>query len=452
MEPAPVPADKERRRPRRIAWVIGLVTVALAAGGGYYFWTRDKLPLIRKPLTPTYVFSKDNITFYGVAFHPDGTHLVGGRGGADLFVWDLRTGQEVNSHRGMTPDTGDLFDRRRKRQERRRSLQQAGWTIAAPLTSLASANSLPALASACLMPEALEQTPRKVTREGFISDFGIFRVIDTAKGAKVLKFTATESWSEEPEEKGASEEEVTSCFEIGTYTLKPSPPDAAGYFRLGAASRYMEEGTKQIGVVARGFCPEGRWLLLVHRDGRLQRGKIQLDPQWMGCTFRTLSTKIPVGEVRDLALLPGGKRAVIIDGRGAIGVWDLEAGKEINRLQGFQEPWGSISLSRDGRKLLSRHEDNVVALWDVETGKEVQRAKPDKGRVCSLAFSADGPRFLSEAEDGTLYLWDIQARELRRLVHPEKKWIVPTVMALSPDGSKLAVACHQEVRVYDLPR
>jgi WD40 repeat protein len=264
----------------------------------------------------------------------------------------------------------------------------------------------------------------------------------------VLGFTAEEfSWHSPSASAGHTEAEgkqepdrmTVAQFKISTHTIRPGESESSG-------NGMSYEGKA---VSSRGFTPDGRWLLLVQHDGRLQLAENQFHPDWFHTEHRTLPFKNPGGKIRPLALLPDGKKALMMGESGAIGVWDLESGQEARRLEGLQEPLSSFALSRDGRKLLTSQDDSAVLLWDLEEGKRVRRFERHKDGVGGLAFSVDGTRFVSYGGDRTLRLWDVeggqqlwQAASLKRL---------PTAVTFSPDGRRIAVALGHEIQIWDLP-
>jgi WD40 repeat protein len=68
-----------------------------------------------------------------------------------------------------------------------------------------------------------------------------------------------------------------------------------------------------------------------------------------------------------------------------------------------------FTLSTDGKLLAVATTDQVIHLWDLQADKEV--GKLQAGWVWSLAFSRDGKLLASGEEEGTLHLWDVASRK-----------------------------------------
>jgi WD40 repeat protein len=103
--------------------------------------------------------------------------------------------------------------------------------------------------------------------------------------------------------------------------------------------------------------------------------------------------------VQGLSQTPDGKRLVSGDDQGVIIVWDLPAGKELNRWQ--VKNWvRSVGISPDGKTVAasqhvpSRDKIKVMPsfhLWDADTGKmKLDLTKEITGGMAAIAYSPDG--------------------------------------------------------------
>ena len=137
-----------------------------------------------------------------------------------------------------------------------------------------------------------------------------------------------------------------------------------------------------------------------------------------------------------LAVHQSSGRVVIRSDRSLI-IYDLERGRELQRIEsGIGFPY-TVAWSPDGKVIAAATSDHKIGLWDVESGKLMHVLQGHTNRTESLAWHPSGRRLASGCVNGSVRLWDrdtgIQALEL-----PNVFSVIYSV-AWSPDGSTLAV-------------
>jgi len=153
------------------------------------------------------------------------------------------------------------------------------------------------------------------------------------------------------------------------------------------------------------------------------------------------------GDVWGLAFLPGGKTFISGGDDKTIRLWDVESGQELRRFAGVDEGVRCLTLSRDGRTLVTA--GKTVHVWDVATGKEIKTLKGHPEVVTSVAFSPDEKTILTTSHDWTMQLWNIETGELLRKFEGHASGVEGA--AFTPDG-RLIVSCSLDrtVRVWDV--
>jgi uncharacterized protein (TIGR02996 family) len=138
------------------------------------------------------------------------------------------------------------------------------------------------------------------------------------------------------------------------------------------------------------------------------------------------------GGVSSLRCSPDG-RLVFFNSGETIRVWDLV---RVEELAPFTDagPVVALSLSGDGRLLLSGGWDRTVRLWGVETRRELTRFEGHTGRVWDVALSPDGRQAASCGDETVVRLWDVAGGEERQL-GGHGNYVVRA--AFSPDGTKV---------------
>jgi RNA polymerase sigma factor (sigma-70 family) len=195
-----------------------------------------------------------------------------------------------------------------------------------------------------------------------------------------------------------------------------------------------------------------------------------------------------------VAFSPDGSRILAAGGGASVSIWDSQTGKKMPSFSTGNAPFYALAVSPDGRWFAiggmdkrvrvrsvlmnpdegfstSEHPDPVFAvayspdgkviasagagkptgihLWDAETGERRPMIESPQRTIRSLAFSKDGKLIAAGAFDGTARLFDVASgKEVLAL-----KGFGSNVnaVALSPDGTKLAVATEDKlVRIYTL--
>jgi WD40 repeat protein/tRNA A-37 threonylcarbamoyl transferase component Bud32 len=214
---------------------------------------------------------------------------------------------------------------------------------------------------------------------------------------------------------------------------------------------------------------------------------------------RLLTLTGPKSAAFGLAFSPDGNRLVAASADGTVHVWDAVATRRVYPLRGHAGTVDFVAFSRDGTRLVTGGNDGTARVWDARTGQEVAALPVTAGRIGGLGLNPDGTR-IAVAGDGRVRLWDAAAgRQLLTLGEGKDAvthvafsangtrvaalyqfnrivvWDVPTGrelmrltlvnhssltgltldrvlsgIALSPDGQRLAAACEDKVRTWDV--
>lgn len=113
----------------------------------------------------------------------------------------------------------------------------------------------------------------------------------------------------------------------------------------------------------------------------------------------------------------------------------LNKERDLLKIIDLPVPTKALSLSRDGSRIVSGGEDDVVRLWSSD-GRPVGGPMRHEDKVTSVAFSPDGSRIASASQDGTVQLWDTRTgRQVGSpMIHPGSV----NSVAFSADGTRIA--------------
>jgi WD40 repeat protein len=110
----------------------------------------------------------------------------------------------------------------------------------------------------------------------------------------------------------------------------------------------------------------------------------------------------------------------------------------------------TVTFSPDGKKLVSGGGDGAIKLWDVNSGTEIQRLLGHQGGTTSLSFSPDGTTLASGSWDNTIRLWNVTDENVvSNKTLSNHTWVVFSA-EFSPDGTILVSADGAgEIKVWN---
>jgi len=214
-------------------------------------------------------------------------------------------------------------------------------------------------------------------------------------------------------------------------------------------------------ILSVAFSPDGRRLASTSEDRNvmvwdvstaLEKGEVQ-EP-----LFRCPHEESVIG----VAFSPDNQRlasaSAETDKPGEAKVWDAASGKFLFSFPGQKLPNRLVHLtfSPNSHWLAAGSENNNVVVYDVTTHEKVCTLPGHTEPVLNVTFSPDGRRLISAGWDRLVKVWDL-GDGARGVLSP--RWTLHNFttgawgMALSPDGSRLAIGAQTadgNVRVYDL--
>lgn len=143
--------------------------------------------------------------------------------------------------------------------------------------------------------------------------------------------------------------------------------------------------------------------------------------------------------VRGVSFSPDSTQLATAGWDGAVKLWDAHSHQETASLEGHRSGLYSVAFSPDGTCLASSSSDRTIKLWDAQSGQELRTLTGHAGVVRTLAFGPDGKLLVSGGYDSKVRVWDVSSGDQIATVNQN---IAATFrLALSPDGKRIATVC-----------
>jgi len=181
---------------------------------------------------------------------------------------------------------------------------------------------------------------------------------------------------------------------------------------------------------------DGRWLA----SGGFQRlalwnaESLKLEREWTdGLAGRITAVAFSSAE---------GDKLVLADGvqaqSGFVRVFSARDGKVLNSWRAHEDTIFDMDLSHDGKQLVTASGDKLIKVWDLEAKKEIARLEGHTAQVLAVAFNTNATQVASGGADKLLKVWDIETRHTTSSLGRHSSAI--TAVAWLGDGKVIVAA------------
>lgn len=206
---------------------------------------------------------------------------------------------------------------------------------------------------------------------------------------------------------------------------------------LDSGAQELSFAASQAMVFSLSFSPDGKKLAVASEDGQARV---------FDSDDGSLILKLALGApVLSISFSPEGSRLLTTDFDHRATLWDSNSGGKLATMEQDDLVW-SGAFSPGGNRIATAGTDSTVRVWEASTGRQLHNLPGHSSTVVSVTFTPDGSRLASVGRDGTAKLWDPESGELLLTLEGDGEGL--NGLAISPDGSRLATAGSRGIRIY----
>ena len=152
--------------------------------------------------------------------------------------------------------------------------------------------------------------------------------------------------------------------------------------------------------------------------------------------------------VNYLTISPDGKRLLSSNADNKIKLWDFSTGKEIRTLIEASIPINYFAITPDWRAIVTGGADNTIDVWDFATGKKIRTLKGHSSYLNYVVMTPDGKKLASASADNTIKIWDFSTGKELLTLKGHSSYV--NYLVVTPDGKKLASAsADNTIKIWD---
>lgn len=191
---------------------------------------------------------------------------------------------------------------------------------------------------------------------------------------------------------------------------------------------------------------------MIVTGGGVNEGEVRCYDVETGKSQRTLPIHLKgilsIGMSRNGVLVTGSYDHIV-------GVRDLSTGAVLRTGMAHKDTVRSVAVSSDAKLVVSSSADHTVIAWKLgefagvtaSSGAVSSARHSHEQKIHAIRFSPDGLMAITASEDGTARLFAADSTSAGPVLKVAGKAV--NIAVISPDGSKVAVASHATVKIFD---
>jgi WD40 repeat protein len=140
-------------------------------------------------------------------------------------------------------------------------------------------------------------------------------------------------------------------------------------------------------------------------------------------------------EINTISLTPNGKYLVTGSSDNKCLIWDLSSGERLYSFKGHEADILTTAISPDGKILISGSKDLTCISWDIKSRSLIKTMKGHANSVYCISITPDGKKAISGSWDGTCIIWDIKNGQILNTLKGHKSLVLS--IAINSDGKRI---------------
>lgn len=195
------------------------------------------------------------------------------------------------------------------------------------------------------------------------------------------------------------------------------------------------------GVACLDYSPGSRFVVSGGKDCILRFSDVQ-----NGKEEFSIKTQEKEG-ITGVTITHDGKKVVSVGDEGMLTLWDVKKRKIISRWAGHNGKINHISFYPDEKFVATTSGDGLIKIWHIANCKEYRTFQSNPSCIVkSLAFSSDGHYMLAQGPDLSVALWDVLNGRILRSINVDD---IIVDLVLSPNEKNALVATFSFLIFYD---
>jgi WD40 repeat protein len=156
-----------------------------------------------------------------------------------------------------------------------------------------------------------------------------------------------------------------------------------------------------------------------------------------------------IGTQNHISITPDGKRVISGCADNSLKLWNPESGECLLTLKNQKGSVKGVCLTPDGKRAISANSDNILLLWDLENGQCLNILDGHTELVSCVSMTPDARWAVSGSIDRTIRIWDLKRAEGKSISLGHKGLV--NMIAVVPGGRwAISASVDNTLRVWDL--